>query len=725
MEAFMKKTTCGIKRVLTLFTVFAVLQAVFAASVKNNLPVSGTVAEIQKYGNLTMDIPPQTLYDAGFKLGDILAVTVKDRTLAVPFCTSYSDVDTGTPLVRDDKKNNLVVVAINMGNFAKTYGVSAGDTVSFSLKEKAGYLSACLLHQLKRTNERSDYSLDSVFANFRSISVTGIKPGVIYRSSSPVNNEIGRAAYADKLTAAVGIQTVVNLADSAGEIERYASAQAFDSPYYYGLFKKGQVKPLNMGVDFSSPDFQQKLAEGLRFIIKNNGPYLIHCTEGKDRAGFVSAVLECFMGAGIDEVKADYMTTYKNYYGVEPGTEQYAAIADSNILASVTTVICGRKKGSDISDVNLAAAAKKYLLSIGLSEDEIAGLRAKLSGRANLKTPNVAGKITGIEKYGHTTTDIAITAFNKLGFHIGDMVTVLYGNGFVVEAPYLDGYYVDKGAPLVRAYPGHEDIAVCINYGKIYKVADVKVGDGLSVMLSDAGAYKTEYEVRNLKRTNNRSDYKSDEEFANFRNIAFGSVAPGMLYRTSSPVNNELGRAASADRLLRKAGVKTVVNLADSEEKLSEYTKQADFNSPYYANLIKSGHVIALNMGLAYDSDEFRANIIKGLKFMAENDGPYAFHCTEGKDRAGFMAALLEGLTGASLDDIKNDYMISYRNYYGVTKGTDKYNLIVKDVVGMVQSMAGTKNLDGVDLQTAFRNYLTAGGMSTETIDLLISKLSS
>jgi protein tyrosine/serine phosphatase/S-adenosylmethionine hydrolase len=725
MEAFMKKTTCGIKRVLTLFTVFAVLQAVFAASVKNNLPVSGTVAEIQKYGNLTMDIPPQTLYDAGFKLGDILAVTVKDRTLAVPFCTSYSDVDTGTPLVRDDKKNNLLVVAINMGNFAKTYGVSAGDTVSFSLKEKAGYLSAYLLHQLKRTNERSDYSLDSVFANFRSISVTGIKPGVIYRSSSPVNNEIGRAAYADKLTAAVGIQTVVNLADSAGEIERYASAQAFDSPYYYGLFKKGQVKPLNMGVDFSSPDFQQKLAEGLRFIIKNNGPYLIHCTEGKDRAGFVSAVLECFMGAGIDEVKADYMTTYKNYYGVEPGTEQYAAIADSNILASVTTVICGRKKGSDISDVNLAAAAKKYLLSIGLSEDEIAGLRAKLSGRANLKTPNVAGKITGIEKYGHTTTDIAITAFNKLGFHIGDMVTVLYGNGFVVEAPYLDGYYVDKGSPLVRAYPGHEDIAVCINYGKIYKVADVKVGDGLSVMLSDAGAYKTEYEVRNLKRTNNRSDYKSDEEFANFRNIAFGSVAPGMLYRTSSPVNNELGRAASADRLLRKAGVKTVVNLADSEEKLSEYTKQADFNSPYYANLIKSGHVIALNMGLAYDSDEFRANIIKGLKFMAENDGPYAFHCTEGKDRAGFMAALLEGLTGASLDDIKNDYMISYRNYYGVTKGTDKYNLIVKDVVGMVQSMAGTKNLDGVDLQTAFRNYLTAGGMSTETIDLLISKLSS
>jgi hypothetical protein len=27
--------------------------------------VSGTVAEVQKYGNLTMDIKPQALYDAG------------------------------------------------------------------------------------------------------------------------------------------------------------------------------------------------------------------------------------------------------------------------------------------------------------------------------------------------------------------------------------------------------------------------------------------------------------------------------------------------------------------------------------------------------------------------------------------------------------------------------------------------------------------------------------
>jgi len=52
-----------------------------------------------------------------------------------------------------------------------------------------------------------------------------------------------------------------------------------------------------------------------RFIIANDGPYLIHCTEGKDRAGFVSAVLEALMGADLQEIVADYMKSYENYYG--------------------------------------------------------------------------------------------------------------------------------------------------------------------------------------------------------------------------------------------------------------------------------------------------------------------------------------------------------------------------------------------------------------------------
>jgi len=90
--------------------------AVFAIDTTPTL--TGTVIEVQKYGNLTMDLKPKALYDAGFELGDMLTVTAGSHVLTIPFCTSYSDVDTGSLVVRDDQKNNLLVVAINMGNFS-------------------------------------------------------------------------------------------------------------------------------------------------------------------------------------------------------------------------------------------------------------------------------------------------------------------------------------------------------------------------------------------------------------------------------------------------------------------------------------------------------------------------------------------------------------------------------------------------------------------------------
>jgi protein tyrosine/serine phosphatase/S-adenosylmethionine hydrolase len=709
--------------VAVMVMVFSLSMTVMAAD--SSTDVVGIVAEVQKYGNLTMDIKPQALYDAGYKLGDILKVTAGVNVLKIPFCTSYSDVDTGSLVVRDDKANNLLIVAINMGNFSIKYNVKVGDKVTFSLAEKEGYLAEYQLRQLKRTNVRSDYATDSIFANFRSITTAGIKPAVLYRSSSPVNNELGRAAYANALAKAVGIGTVLNLADSDEEIKGYFGAKDFASDYYKSLYDAGKVKALNMDVNLAGKDFGKKLAEGLRFLSKNNGPYLIHCTEGKDRAGFVSAVLESLMGAKLDEVVADYMTTYENYYGVKKESEQYTSIANSNIVTSLTTVVCGYPKGTDISKVNLAAASEKYLKKCGMTSNEIAALKKKLSADSVYKTPKVSGKVKEIEKYGHALTEISIEDFYKLGFKAGDMVTAIFDNGFVLEAPFLDGYYVDPDKPLVRAYPGQTNIAVCINYGKLNEIAHVKVGDQVTIMLTGRAGYLTQYEIRKLKRTNNRADYPSDEVFANFRDITVGKIAGGVLYRSSSPINNELGRASYADHLMKEAKVNTVINLADSTENIKTYLAAKDFASPYYAELFKNERVLCLNMGLAYTSPEFKAGIIKALVFMAENQGPYLFHCTEGKDRAGFFAALLESLMGASQNEIIEDYMQSYINFYGVQKGTDKYSVISGDVLAMLKFIAGTADLDKADLAAAAQKYLLSGGMTAKQIEALKTNLST
>ena len=718
----MKRTKNVLSILLAFLMIFQISLMPLASAEATS--VKGKVAEVSKYGNLTMDFKPQALYDAGFELGDMLSVTLGEQKLEIPFCTSYSDVDTGSLVVRHDKENDVVIVAINMGNFSKTYSAEVGAELTFELKEKAAYLDQYMMKQLTRTNNREDYSLDSVFANFRSIATTGIKSGVLYRSSSPINNEIARAAYANSLAEAVGVKTVLNLADNAEMIAEYRKADDFKSEYYANLFDNGNIATLNMGVDLKDEEFGNKLAEGLKFMITKEAPYLIHCNEGKDRAGFVSAILEALMGASMDEIVADYMLTYANYYGVEVDSEQYKSISESNIIASMTTIVAGLEKGSDLSKVNMQDATKKYLVSIGMTEAEVKSLIEKLSVDSVYKTPSVRAKVTEIEKYGHTLTDVTIKDFLAKGFEYGDMVTVVFDNGFTVEAPFLDGYYVDNGNPLVRAYPGHEFIGVCINYGKMFEVAGVKVGDSMTIFMSEQKGYLTQYEIRNLERTNNREDYASDEVFANFRNITLGNIKENVLYRSSSPINNELGRASYADKLIEAAKVATVVNMADSKENIDGYITAEDFASPYYKSLYENGKVLPLNMGLAYESPEFKASVVEAVKFMANNDGPYLFHCNEGKDRTGFFAALMGSLMGATKEEIVEDYMISYINYYNVEKNSEKYNVISQDVIGMLEHIAGTKELTNDNLVSGAKTYLLAGGVTESAINALVSKLS-
>lgn len=367
---------------LFTFMLAVTMMVLLAPTQINAEAITGVITNVQKYGNVEMDINPQALLDAGFKLGDVLEVNTGKEKVEMPFVTSYSDVDIGNPLVRNDRDNDLLVVAINMRNFSKKFDVKVGDKLTFEVKEPAGYLNEYELRQLKRTNERSDYASDVIFANFRPINTTGIAPGVLYRSSNPINNEIGRAKYANDLVKEAGIQTVLNLADNKEEIESYIKDEKFASYYYKNLVDHGDVILLDMTIDVNSEDFSKKLVRGLEFMATRKGPYLLHCTEGKDRAGFVSAVLEGLMGASMDEIVEDYMTTYENYYHVEKGSEQYYKIAKANIVAEMTVTVFGLPKGADISKVNIAEATEKYLLRIGVSQKAIDQIKHNLATKS-------------------------------------------------------------------------------------------------------------------------------------------------------------------------------------------------------------------------------------------------------------------------------------------------------------------------------------------------------
>ncbi|MBQ7509187.1 MAG: tyrosine-protein phosphatase, partial [Spirochaetales bacterium] len=112
-------------------------------------------------------------------------------------------------------------------------------------------------------------------------------------------------------------------------------------------------------------------ADALRFMAETPGVYCIHCKEGKDRTGFLCAVLELLMGAGMDEIIADYMETYCNFFGVEKGSERYAYIS-SIITDELAAVGIGREG-------NLQKQTADFLKRIGLSSDEVETLKKNLS----------------------------------------------------------------------------------------------------------------------------------------------------------------------------------------------------------------------------------------------------------------------------------------------------------------------------------------------------------
>ena len=333
----------------------------------------------------------------------------------------------------------------------------------------------------------------------------------------------------------------------------------------------------------------------------------------------------------------------------------------------------------------------------------------------------ISGRVSEIEKYGHVRLDITIEDFNRAGFDLGDIVTVTAGN-FSGDMPYLNGYYVDRGEPMLRAYPGHTYIGVCINYGRFADTAGVEVGDPVTITLREKAGALALQEISNLEYSNDRADAVSDEVFANFR-----PVKEGRLYRSASPVENRYGRAAFADALIWEAGVRTVMDMANTDEEIESFFTEEDYASPYFQELYRSGQVIALGLPVNFDSDEFGEGVVKGFTFLADREPPYLVHCVEGKDRSGFAAMILEMLMGWDERDIAADYMVSYTNYYGIEPGTEKYVMIedknVKEMMRFVAGVTGDSSMEEIDWKSAAETYLKDHGMTESALEALERKL--
>ena len=344
-------------------------------------------------------------------------------------------------------------------------------------------------------------------------------------------------------------------------------------------------------------------------------------------------------------------------------------------------------------------------------------------------------------EYGGVYIKIAIDDFNALGFSFGDSIDLTFDNGKNLEdIPYYNGYYVDAGEPLLIGYPGYEYIKATINYGQdlwdefslkvpanvegLWKKAVLEEHNTATITLHEKGKYLPIQEASDIHYFDERERYDSDAMFANFRSMNLGKLKRDVIYRSASPCDNQHNRAPYVDALIREAGVKTILDLADNEVKIEKYIARDDFASPYFLSLYENDQVIPIALNMNYLSDDFGMKIVQGFNLMAEKEGPYLIHCTEGKDRTGFVAMLIEALAKASYEEIEADYMKTYANYYRIDKSNDKekYQIILeRNLDGMIAFMVNDAGIDfeNCDLSIYAENYLQRCGMSEEQIQAL------
>ncbi|MCR5108349.1 MAG: tyrosine-protein phosphatase [Lachnospiraceae bacterium] len=328
-------------------------------------------------------------------------------------------------------------------------------------------------------------------------------------------------------------------------------------------------------------------------------------------------------------------------------------------------------------------------------------------------------------EYGHIVINATTEELLDRGFEYGDTVNINFENGTRLEdIPFYNGFYSEHGGLLLVAYPGIDNPSIGVNFGRFYDNGDFKEGLKIDILLNKKGGASLIQNINNLVYTNKREDYSSDDEFANARDMKGGKLKPFILHRSASPFDDTFSRAGYASEYARKNNIKVILDLADSREDIDNYRDIPE----YSRKLIDEGGVIFAKVPADYSAKEFADNLAKGLTTMSQKDGPYLINCLEGKDRTGFVCALLDALATSGYDEIVDDYMSTYQYYYGITKkDTETYDYVVTHQIDtMLRFMVGEGKdikLSGEEMEKVAISYLLGIGMKEENILTLRKKM--
>lgn len=340
-----------------------------------------TVINEVRRGGVYLGATIEDITAAGYEAGDMVSVKIgNSEPVILPFTGDQYGLGFRREFLASDGTDNRLMLHLRGGDFAAEHGIAedqAGLAVTIRLAEKGAALREYQVWNIGQLSiERSDFPdlSDKEFANFRMVRTTGIVKGVLYRTSSPINPAINRNLIADKANRSAGVTTVINLSETPESAKKHPG---YDGSYYASV---NHIE-VSMRSDYGSEDFNSKLVKSLRFMIAHPGVFEVNCVYGKDRTGFVIAVLEALAGASYEELIEDYTATYRHFYPdydkYEPIEERDRIIGEGNLIAQLQYAY----GIEDLKNADIMAATEEYLKKNGMTGQEIKTLRKCLTTR--------------------------------------------------------------------------------------------------------------------------------------------------------------------------------------------------------------------------------------------------------------------------------------------------------------------------------------------------------
>ena len=90
--------------------------------------IEGLILHSDNFGNLITNIRREDLANIDIKVGDLLQLSFKDKSIKIPFLKTFGDVGRGEPLCFIDSYGHLEI-AVNMGSARQVLGLKPGDKI--------------------------------------------------------------------------------------------------------------------------------------------------------------------------------------------------------------------------------------------------------------------------------------------------------------------------------------------------------------------------------------------------------------------------------------------------------------------------------------------------------------------------------------------------------------------------------------------------------------------